>query len=58
MLFADELMPGARSFPSARPTRAQTVEAFADRMRGLTQQGVPRTSSDRALAIRVHGPGM
>ena len=50
--FAADFLPGAALYPSARPVRALAVDAFVERMRGLSQ-GSLRTFHETVLGAEV-----
>ncbi len=55
-MFAADFFPGASLYPAARPAKAQTVEAFVERMKGLSTTSL-RSFSETILGcdIRVFG---
>lgn len=55
-MFAADFLPGAALFPAARPVKSQTVEAFIERMKGLSETNL-QSFSEAILGsdIRVFG---
>lgn len=51
--FAAGFLPGAALFPAARPARAQTPQAFVERMQGLAQTTL-QALDETLLGTRVH----
>lgn len=51
--FADDFFPGASLFSAARPATAQTVEAFIERMKGLSQTTL-QSFNQSMLGSEVH----
>ncbi len=54
--FASDFLPCATLFPSARPVAPKSVDAFVERMKGLSQTSLPKLE-ERLLGadIRIFG---
>lgn len=50
--FADDFLPGAVLYPSARPAKSQTVDDFLERMKSQVRAAIP-TFHERALGVEV-----
>ena len=54
--FAADFHPDATLYPAARPAKAQTVPAFVERMRALSQTTL-RVFDEKVLGTQVHVSG-
>jgi ketosteroid isomerase-like protein len=51
--FAADFLPDAPLYPAARPAKAQSVQAFTERMKGIAG-GKLRTFHESLAGVRVH----